>query len=684
MVRRNIASEPRTRYLPISDHGEDDAAAEKSVETDAAWGAVDGVLAMRGDGSPRVPSFLLPMMEDVVATGNHCRLVQSIEGTAASGEKSVCEDFRLALLHFVSAPQSASPDTAADTAAECASLSASFALPNPPAPATLTGNEWLEAEAQPSSSLLVKAVAAHRSSSTSSYELLDLPSFHGLAAIVIPPFVSLQEPRLFPAAINSSPMRAPPSLTSLSSPYVDPFIQQLQALAESISAVPSAAVPPPLFNDKGFVTDGSLSSLVEAALDSGSFRPPPAVPLLTSALLQPLSTRYHSSCKRLHSVLLNQCQLMRCLSSLRNFFLAAHGVLIDDFVGLFRSAALSTPLINERLNEALAAAGQSALVGRLRAAHGERASFSSISSSFSSSSVSLLLSLSFHYDAPWPLNEIVTADHVRKYNQVLHLILHLRVSLHALSRLSNLSSRQSALSAHPLAHQFNLFKAAVHHSVRVLHDYVVTHATLSAWTALRAVVESPSASTSLARLRAHHSGYLDRILHLCLLSPNLSAAFAALQKMVGGVGAVEGLGRMIVHEYLTHTIDDWEDDHLRDEEDDDDAGEDDEEERGVKEERRKRARAWRLSLSEAQQRSLQERYEVQRERLLGECWRRLEELRTAHQRNLRFFLLVLEQISSHGVHPHRQLCTPQAQRPHALWFDVVSHPLCFLSLCFLV
>ena len=471
---------------------------------------------------------------------------------------------------------------------------------------------------------------------------------------------------------------------ALSNPYVDPFIRQLQEQANPprLNPDPEAASPPSLpLPATSASVDEPLSSLVHDALRDGHFRAPPALPLFESGLLQPLHSRCLSSSQRLHHVLLTRCDLLSHLSALRGFFLSAEGVLLDDFIAVFRSSHLSTPLVNDRLTEALSALPLSSpcrrfLVGRLRASHGEAAaSFSSISSSFSSSSVSLLLTLTFHLDVPYPLDAIITGDHLRKYNQLLHFILHLRVSLRVLARLSTLSSRQSSASGHPLAHRFHLLRAAVHHCIRVLHDYVLTHATLTAWPTLLSAMSSSPSSTSLERLGSHHSAYLERILHLCLLTPNLSAAFAALQKMVGGVGAVEGLGRLILHDALARTIDDdWDDNDQADDNDRNEADnswsyEDDDDERSVKEARRKRRQHWRLSLSEVEQQRLRLRYQQRQDELQAECWRRLEELRVAHDRNLRFFLLVLDQISTNGVHPHRQ----QRNLPHTS--DPITHPV---------
>ena len=627
---------------------------------DAAASAIDGTLAVRADGSPRVPAFLFAVMEDVVATGNNRRLVRCVEGTTALEERTVRDDFLQALLLFVAAPpQKPSPEGVERSPASSPTIRVDAPLAEP-----LVSSAWMDAEEQSGATAVFHAagLSASLSAFPSTYRLLDEPSFDAVLATPIPFFDSLPTPHLFPAVVVPTLQRLPPSLTPLSSPWVDPLIQRLQALADP--QLSEAPLPAPLSalpvasSHAEWASDSPLSSLVESALSDGSFSPPAAVPLLSLALLQPLNARFLASCRQLHSALLERCGLLGCLSALRDFFFAAHGLLIDDFVGLFRSTALSTALINERLSEALSSAGKTALIGRLRAVHGEKASFSSISSSFSSSSVSLLLSLHFHYEVAWPLSEVVTAEHVRRYNQVLHLILHLRVSLRALSRLSQLSARQSTASSHPLAHQFHLFRAAVHHCVRVLHDYVITHATLSAWPTLVAAMQAQPSSASLARLRAHHSAYLERILHLCLLTPNLSAAFAALQKMVGGVGAVEGLGRIILQDYLAHSIDDWAEAQPHGDEEGEEEQwireEEEEDERGLREERRRRMKAWRLSLSEEQQRALQRRYGVYRDELLSECWHRLEEQRTAHQRNLRFLLLVLEQISSHGVHPHRQ------------------------------
>ena len=677
LVSRRVAIASSTRRL-IEDR-------DSGMEGEERWedeaSRVDGVIATRADGTPRVPAFLIPLMDEALHAGNHQRLLRTMEGEADAELPTLRDSFRLALLHFLPQPSQSPPPPSPPSPQQHSPSPVSIQADSSARPAM---NDWMDSQALALPAALPSPTALLSTLSPfipSPYALADPPSFSDVRVATIPPFSTLPEPRIFPPLTPPQPASAPPSLTALSRPYVDPFIRQLLERADLTHPNPHTqpSPPPPTSSSPSTPpppSDAPLSSLVHDALTHQRFRAPPALPLFESGLLRPLHGRFLSSSQRLHTALFTRCSLLSWLSALRGFFLSAEGVLLDDFIAVFRTSQLSTPLVNDRLSEALSALPPSSpcrrfLVGRLRAVHGEAASFSSISSSFSSSSVSLLLTLTFHLDVPYPLDCIITADHLRKYNQLLRFILHLRVSQRVLARLSTLSSRASSASAHQsLVHRFHLLRAAVHHCIRVLHDYVLTHATLTAWPALLSALSSSPSSTSLARLRSHHGAYLERLLHLCLLTPNLSAAFAALQNIVGGVGAVESLGRLILHHLLDRTIDDWDDgDQADDDGADDDswAYEEDNEERVLREARRKRRRQWMLALSEAEHAGLRERWQQRQEELQVECRRRLEELRLAHERNLRFFLLLLDQIASHGVHPHRQprsLTHPQPTPAH--------------------
>ena len=657
MVVRAVDRDAVRRVLADRANLPADDAQQRSDE--AAATTIDGQVAMRSDGTPRVPSFLQPLMEQIVATGNHLRLVRAIDAEAMTAFIPLRQCVRDALQHYLARPHPAEPPKPTSAIP----LSPVHA---PRASSPTHSKEWPDSKVpSPSGMFSLSSVASELTISPAVYVLLDGPSFSIVRASAIPTFSSLPLPHLFPPTVSPTHSLQPLTLTALSQPFVDPFIRSLLHDADNVAAHGVLERhPPPSSPATVATTDPTLSSLVYHALSVGCFCSPPALPLLQLGLLQPLQDRFLSSGAELHRVLLSRCSLLSCLAAFRDFFLSADGVLLDDLMSVFRSSSPSTAHVTERLNDTLsslpsASPSRQFLAGRMRAAHGERASFSSISSSFTSTSVSLLLSLTFHCDVAWPLDAIVTADHLRKYNAVLHLILHLRVSLHVLSRLSHLSSGRQSSTSHPLAHQFNLFKAAVHHCIRVLHDYVLTHATTSGWPSLLSAVQSTSSPVSLAALRDHHSAYLERILQLCLLTPNLSAAFAALQKIVGGVGAVESLGRLIMHDLLDHTIDDeWDMGHHSadadaDEDDDWLLAEDDNEHR-LREERRRKRRVWRSSLSSFEQADLQRRYAKYRSDVLSDCWRRLAELRTGHDRNVRFFLTLIRQIATHGRHSHRK------------------------------
>ena len=413
---------------------------------------------------------------------------------------------------------------------------------------------------------------------------------------------------------------------------------------------------------------------------------PPALPLLQSCLLQPLRQRFLLSSQQLLEALLQDCALLSCLSALREFYFSGNGLLVDELLTASRSPGIGTARLQERLNDSLAAASPACrrfLAHRMRVLRQDRASVSDASSlslghgsllAGSSVAGAVLLSLSFQCELPWPLREIVTADQIRRYNSVLRFILLLRRSLRALSRLAVATARSSTAGSHRLEHRFHLFRASVHHTVRVLHEHVLTHAACTAWPELEAAVTSTASPPSLSSLRRHHARYLERVHSLCLLTPKLSAAFAAVERVLAVVGEVEELARLLLRDYLQLTIDDdW---------DDGDGGssrrrsllarasetaeadalagdawllneEEDEAELRTRETWRSRRREWRRALSEEQQAALQLRYDGYKDRLYDECVQRLDELQSAYRRDAAFLCLLCRRMANNSTNSHR-------------------------------
>ena len=394
----------------------------------------------------------------------------------------------------------------------------------------------------------------------------------------------------------------PPSPTPslLSVEWMHPYIAQLHEQSSTFAtARPPQSIPT---NSVDVVDDASLSDLVHAAVSASAFSSPLPARMMDACLLSHVRDRYTTSSHRVVRALLDECGLVSCLQSLRALYLSYDGVMTSDLLSAIReltsstAAAGSLARLQDIVNEC-AVSASSAVCSQWYKRHPiavsstdrsysifslpsttvsssssafSRSSFPppSVSpSSFSSLSVSLQR-LSFRCAVPWPLDAIVTVEHVRQYDAVFHFILQLKCALHTLARLpALLSIRQSESAAfsvlpHPLSHAFYLLRAAVHHSIAVLHAYVLSQATGTAWNELVTAVSlsTPSATLSspsvVQSLHSAHCRYLDRVLLVCLLAPSMAAVMSAVQRLLAVVAGVEELAGMVA-DYLHSTVDDW-------------------------------------------------------------------------------------------------------------------------------
>ena len=508
-----------------------------------------------------------------------------------------------------------------------------------------------------------------------------------------PLLLQLLQPHRFPLLSSLSPLvdTAPHASSLLSVEWVDPYIAQLQ---QSIISDPSP-LPVPAGSVE-VAADATLSDLVHAAVSTAAFSPPQPARLMDACLLSHIRDRYFASSHRVLHALLHDCGLVGCLLSMRSLYLSDDGVMTSDILSAIRDLTASTAgagsmaRVQDIVNECAVSASSTTCSQWYRnhpiAVSSTERTYSIFSLSLASHSASsappssfsslsaLLQQLSFRCAVPWPLDTIVTAEHVRQYDAVFHFILQLNCALHTLSRLPALLSTRASepptFSAlpHPLSHSFYLLRAAVHHSIAVLHSYVLSQATGSAWNELVAAVSLPSPSATLSSpsvvqsLHSAHCRYVDRVLLVCLLAPSMAAVMSAVQRLLAVVAGVEEVGGMVA-EYLHTNIDDWQPGqwsghstrHL-------DAADDEdfmlrpvaEADGSAETEQRATRRQWRMALSDVEQQQLRVEYDAHKDGLYTRCQHRCEEVREEYQHTAVFLLMVLGKIVHTGAHPHRQ------------------------------
>ena len=637
------------------------------------------------------PSFLQPVNLLISCTSDNERLLTKLQQqqaetnpslTAATKNhsKPLLQLFRQSFLSFFPALHISSavpPTQPATIEVQARSSVAPADVAAPSAAESAVINEWMDSGG-PSSGLF-SVVGEPMSAS-----LVDQPSLAHIcpAPADDPTLLSLLKPHHFPLPASSilDPLSSTtPSLLSVE--WVDPYIAQLQQ-----SATVAVTSPPAPAGSVDVAEDASLSSVVHAAVSSSTFSSPQPARMIESCLLSHIRERYTTSSQRVLHALLKECGLVSCLLSLRSLYLSFDGVMTSDLLSAIRELSSSTAeagsmaRIQDIVNEcavsstacsqwykrhpiAVSSIDRSYSIFSLSLAISSSSSHSASSlspSSFSSLSA-LLQKLSFVCAIPWPLDSIVTVEHVGQYDAVFHFILQLNCALHTLARLPSLlltrrkeSAAYSALP-HPLSHSFYLLRAAVHHSVAVLHSYVLSQATGSAWDELAASVSlsSPLATQStpsiVQSLHSAHCRYLDRVLLVCLLAPSMAAVMSAVQRLLGVVAGVEEVAGTVA-DYLHTTIDDWQPEQwsksavvppalsFSDE--------------SAEVEQRAIRRQWRMALSNDEQEALRVEYDAHKDGLYVHCQRRCEEVRDEYHHTVVFLLMVLGKIVHSGAHPH--------------------------------
>ena len=661
------------------------------------------------DTATHCPSFLKPVLSLILCTSENERLITTLQRQQADSDTATIshaatatrptpllqrfsQSFRSLFPALHSSPAAAPPHlTASELHGSSSIVAPSTIVAALSTTESAVTNEWMDS-GSPSLGLF-----------TAIEGLLSAPSLHepSLAHICpasadYPSMLWLLKPHRFPVP-SCGFDTSPPTPSLLSVEWVDPYISRLQS---STAADSSPSKP----RDRLKVADdAALSELVYAAMSSPLFSSPLPGRLMDECLLSHIRDRYSVSSRRALRALLDDSGLLSCLLSLRSLYLSYDGVLTSDLMSAIRELSASTAgtggiaRIQDIVNACAASASSTACcqwykrhpiavssndrtysifslslttsaLPALSASSAQASSFSALSA--------LLQRLSFRCAVPWPLDGIVTADHVRQYDAVFHFILQLNCALHTLARLPALSStRQSeamAFSAlpHPLSHAFYLLRAAVHHSVLVLHSYVLSQATGSAWDELLAAVSqpsssSPSSSPSVVRsLHAAHSRYLNRVLLVCLLAPSMAAVMSAVQRLLAVVAAVEEVAGMVA-DYLHTGIDDWQPGQWHSASSQLVVDDDDEStllrsaavsvvDESVEAEQRAVRRQRRMALSGDEQDALRAEYDSHKDGLYARCQRRCEEVREEYQHTVVFLLMVLGKIVHAGAHTQRQ------------------------------
>jgi gamma-tubulin complex component 6 len=137
-----------------------------------------------------------------------------------------------------------------------------------------------------------------------------------------------------------------------------------------------------------------------------------------------------------------------------------------------------------------------------------------------------------NYKVDWPMNIIITDDHIYKYNQVLHFILQIKRASWILKK-SFIILKQKLTSCTDVHMRFIYTqRQQLQHFVTVLECYIANQIFHLSWCELEHTLDQASNLDDLIKC---HNDYLNTLLFRCLLNQKLQPILNIIDNCLGAV-----------------------------------------------------------------------------------------------------------------------------------------------------
>ncbi|GJQ83899.1 hypothetical protein Trydic_g19839 [Trypoxylus dichotomus] len=290
------------------------------------------------------------------------------------------------------------------------------------------------------------------------------------------------------------------------------------------------AIPPPIvFNKKYAFGEEKKTNLSKRVTmkEAGSISTSATKIFIQQSVSVPVNTQIGLVNNELLKYVFIDLQFLTHLNSLRNYFFLLDGEFGRNITeGLFEKlhdVNLPADLINYRTLQHLVYDAIDSSIKRQQNSNCLSFKINSLPKTFNLEDPDVLECLSLSYKVAWPLNVLLPADTIAKYDDVFKFLLKLhRVSwilkkiLQELKLLSKRSGkRETYLVLSPQFQKLHLHRHIMTHFVQTLQNYVVAEVLQTSWDSFEKKLVSVN---NIDEIYLLHVAYIKNILFMCLLN----------------------------------------------------------------------------------------------------------------------------------------------------------------------